>query len=399
MIIFVSLRNKHSRMKHLKLRLSFAFKIFLPYLVIAALFLVIFLSELDGGRSSVVWLSAGGLLVTLVLAVLHNRWLSQPFSRTRKLLMQLTRGTIPHFKASGSEEEISELEKNLEKHVSHLREIASFARSLSGGDFTGRFEKLSSEDELGESLLSLKSSLMESLEESETRRREEEHRTWSAQGIAKFSNLFREAEDNMEDLSRLIMKELVGYTEADVGALFIVTDREDQEGQILEMFGSYAFDREKYIQQSFELGEGLVGRAALEKEPVYVTDLPPDYIRIRSGLGEEAPSSIFLVPVLLDNQVLGVIELASLGEIPSYQRAFIRQLGDALATTLAKVKANLKTRILFEQTRKQAEKLASQEKVFKQQLEQMEKTMNEYTGREEKLLKEIESLRKERGKE
>ncbi len=60
------------------------------------------------------------------------------------------------------------------------------------------------------------------------------------------------------------------------------------------------------------------------------------------------------------------MELASLGEIPSYQRDFIQQLGDALATTLAKIKANLQTKILFEQTKKQAEELASQEKVFRQ---------------------------------
>ncbi len=169
---------------------------------------------------------------------------------------------------------------------------------------------------------------MDSFKDSESRRREEENRTWSAQGLAKFSSLFREAEDNLHDLSRVLMKELVGYTDADVGALFITMDEEGDGEQQLELFGSYAFDREKYVHRSFQFGEGLVGRSALEKEVIYITDLPPDYVKIRSGLGEDVPSSILLIPVMLDNNVLGVIEMASLGEIPKHQIEFIRQLGD-----------------------------------------------------------------------
>ncbi len=162
----------------------------------------------------------------------------------------------------------------------------------------------------------------------------------------------------------------------------------------MELSGSYAFDREKYVYRSFQFGEGLVGRSALEKEVIYITDLPADYVKIRSGLGEDVPSSVLLIPIMLDNNVLGVIEMASLGEIPGHQIEFIRQLGNALATTLAKVKANLQTRKLFEQTKKQAEELSSQEKVFKQKMEQLEKAQNEYSIREKKLLAEIESLRK-----
>jgi len=149
---------------------------------------------------------------------------------------------------------------------------------------------------------------------------------------------------------------------------------------VLVLSGSYAFDREKFSRQSFEFGEGLVGRAALEKDMIYIDDLPPGYMKIRSGLGENAPSSLLLIPVILDNKVLGVIEMASLGEIPDYQAHFMRQLADALASTLAKVKANLQNRKLFEQSRKQAEELASQEQA--------------YIRREERLQKEIDRLKK-----
>jgi methyl-accepting chemotaxis protein len=132
----------------------------------------------------------------------------------------------------------------------------------------------------------------------------------------------------------------------------------------------------------------------MEKGPIYVTDLPKEYIKIRSGLGEDVPASILLVPVMLDNNVLGVIELASLGQMPAHQIEFIRQLGDALATTLAKVKANLQSRELFDQMKKQAEELTSQELVYMQNLEKLEKAKQDAVRREEKLQKEIEKLRR-----
>jgi len=307
---------------------------------------------------------------------------------------QLTRGKIPEFKASPSGDEVGDLELSLEKHVGNLRDVAAFTRSMSTGDFTGRYEKLSGDDELGAALISLKGSLMGSLKDSESRRREEENRTWTAQGLAMFSTLFREVEDNLEDLARALLKELVNYTEADVGALFITSEDEEEDNRFLEVCGSFAFDREKFIHRSFRFGEGLPGRAALEREAIYITDLPPDYMKIRSGLGEDVPSSVLLVPVMLDNNVLGVIELASLGEIPSHQVDFVCKLAEALATTLAKVQANLRTKILFERTKKQAEELSSQENVFRQKLHALEKAQKKSTAREADLLKEIESLRR-----
>lgn len=378
----------------MKLRFSFTFKILLPYLALAALFFLIFLSESQGEVSLLTWLSAAGVLLSFLFGIFHNLWLKKPLNRIKKLVLQLTRGEIPEFKAKSSGDEVGDLELSLEKHVGNLGDIAAFTRSMSTGDFTGRYEKLSSDDELGAALLSLKGSLMGSLKDSESRRREEENRTWTAQGLAMFSTLFREVEDNLEDLARALLKELVNYTEADVGALFVTVEDEEEDKRFLEVCGSFAFDREKFIHRSFRFGEGLPGRAALEREAIYITDLPPDFMKIRSGLGENVPSSVLLVPVMLDNNVLGVIELASLGEIPSHQVDFVSKLAEALATTLAKVQANLRTKILFEQTKKQAEELSSQENVFRQNMQALEKAKEKSAAREAALQKEIESLRK-----
>ena len=379
----------------MKVRLSFTLKILLPYLVLILIFFLIFLGVFRNGQPGLVILSLVGMGGALLLWMTHHYWLKRPLRRISSVVAQLTRGSFPRFTATKASDEIGELERSLERHVSNLKDIAAYSRSLATGDYAGSYDSLSSEDELGDALNKLKISLMESLKDSETRRKEEENRTWSAQGLAKFSSLFRDAEDNLKDLSTLLMKELVNYTEADVGALFITQEVEGEEDLSLVVSGSYAFDREKLIDRSFKFGEGLVGRAALEKDLIYVSDLPPDYMKIRSGLGEDRPSSILLVPVVLDQQVLGVMELASLGVIPGYQIDFIRQLADALATTLAKVKANLQNRKLFEQTKNQAEALASQEKVFMEKMVQLEKALESSSVKEAELLKEIEKLREE----
>lgn len=297
----------------MKLRFSLTFKILLPYLALTAFFFLIYLSEFPQG-GTLLWLAASGGFLAIIFGILHMLWVKKVLNRFRDLLVKLTRGKIPDFKAGEAGDEMGDLERSLEKHLEHLRDTVAFTRSLSSGDFTGRLDSLSKEDELGEALNSLKGSLMGSMKDSESQRREEENRTWTAQGLAKFSSLFREVEDNLEDLARELLKELIQYTEADVGSLFVARDAEGDEERTLEVIGSYAFDREKHLQQSFRFGEGLTGRAALEREPIYMSDLPPEYMKIRSGLGEDLPSSILLTPVVLDSQVLGVIELASLGK-------------------------------------------------------------------------------------
>ena len=161
----------------MKLRVSFAFKILLPFLALAAIFSLIFLNAFRQDEALLSWLAAAGLVFSLVFGIFHHLWLRKALYRIRNLLVQLTRGKIPAFTASSRGDELGDLEQNLEKHLNKLRDIAAFARSMSSGDFTGRYEKLSQDDELGAALISLKGSLMGSMNDSESRRREEENRT------------------------------------------------------------------------------------------------------------------------------------------------------------------------------------------------------------------------------
>ena len=327
----------------MKLRLSFNLKVILPFLVLGGFFLGILISVPLKGNPLLTVLAAAGLFLSLLLGVGYQNWLRGVLARVRKVLSSLNRGEIPDSYVLPKEDELGGLGKDLGIYVEYLGSLRNFVRALSSGDLGGRILKRGPADELGTALLSLRERLEISMKESEERRLEEEHQRWKAEGLARFAKLFREAEDDLRELSSLLMRDLIAFTEADVGALFI--SGETEEGSpVLQLTGSYAYDREKQIERSFRIGEGLVGRAAREKSPVSISDLPPDYMKIRSGLGEHLPSHLLLVPVMLDDRVLGVLELASLGEIPEYQVEFIRQLGDALAATISKIKVNLQNR-------------------------------------------------------
>jgi transcriptional regulator with GAF, ATPase, and Fis domain len=113
------------------------------------------------------------------------------------------------------------------------------------------------------------------------------------------------------------------------------------------MKSAIAYNREKYLKKSFDLKEGLVGRCAFEKLPVYLKEIPENYINLKSGLGGSEPRFLLLVPLIFNENVLGVIEIASFDEIPKYQIEFVQTLGENIASTISNVAINEQTKHLF----------------------------------------------------
>ena len=296
-----------------------------------------FVSEYHADHRLVMLLSALGMLITIVAAVINVVWLKGPLYYVFNMITKLNLGILPEPRASKTHDEIGDLERALEKHIQNQREIVDFARAMEEGDFSQKLELLGEDDLLRASLLSLENSLEISRVEGEKRRKEDENRTWAAQGLARFSSLLRANDDSPEKMAVALVRELVDYTVANVCGLFIVGDEGDKK--MLKLIGSYAFDRQKFIKKQFAFGEGLVGRVAMEKEMVYLTDIPEDYLKIRSGLGEDKPGSLLLSPVILDDSVIAVLELASFEAFPSFQLDFIKSLSETIAITLSRFHA------------------------------------------------------------
>jgi transcriptional regulator with GAF, ATPase, and Fis domain len=231
--------------------------------------------------------------------------------------------------------EFKEIESALEIHLSRLKEIVQIANKLADGWIEDKFEAKGSYDDLGNAMAKLKESIIQSNKEAHRRRKMDEQQYWQSQGLTKFGEMLRDFESNIEKGSENFIRELVQYMEMEVGGLFLITRIENVE--ILELKGAFAFDRKKKLEKHFKLGEGLVGRCALEKQSIVITDVPEDYIRIHTGMGDAKPTTIILVPVIFDDQVLGIIELASFNTIEKYKIDFVSNLGLSIASIISKV--------------------------------------------------------------
>ena len=265
--------------------------------------------------------------------------------------------------------------------IDGLNLTANFAKEIGRGNLSSQFEKLSENDVLGESLIEMKESLQEAKKEEEKRKIEDAKQNWATQGLAKFSDILRESAENLEDLSYSILSNLVKYIDANQGGLFIINEDDNKE-KYIELIGCYAYERRKYVEKKIAFGEGLVGRCVLEKETIHMTDVPEDYINITSGLGKDCPRSLLIVPLILNEEVYGVIEMASFKEFEPHVVSFVEKIGQSIASTISNVKINLRTAQLLEESRIQAEELAAQEEEMRQNLEELQATQEESARKE-----------------
>ncbi|MBX2841909.1 MAG: PAS domain S-box protein [Flammeovirgaceae bacterium] len=219
---------------------------------------------------------------------------------------------------------------------------------------------------------------------------EDEKRSWINEGIAKFSNLLRNTQ-NKEAYDQLLSG-LVTHLGANQGGLFIVNDEEKGSSVSLELISCYAYDRKKFVTESFEPGEGLLGQAYLEKESIVLTEIPENFISITSGLGEAIPNCLLIIPFKFNEEVAGILELASFKVFEDYQIKFIEKLGENIASFMVSSKVNDKTQLLLRESQENAEMFRAQEEEMRQNMEELQATQEEMSRVQKDLkAKEIEN--------
>jgi methyl-accepting chemotaxis protein len=343
----------------------------------------------------------GTSLILIVLAIIISYITIHaqigPINYIKNILISMGKGILPTEKIKVGKDEIGEISAALNSLVNGLKEISNFSIEIGKGNFNSDFRPLSNDDILGNSLIKMREELRYATREDEKRKKEDDQRNWATQGIAKFSEILRQNNNNLNDLAYSIVSNLVNYLNANQGGFFIVNS--DSKDEIkLELSGCYAYNRQKFLQKSFIPGEGLIGRCYLERAMIYLTDIPKDYIKITSGLGEDNPTSLLIVPLLYNDQVFGVIEIASFLGIEPFQIEFVEKLASSIASTISAVKINIQTTKLLEQSRQQAEEMASQEEEMRQNMEELRATQEESARKETSMQKELKELKKRLGK-
>ncbi|CAM3809547.1 HAMP domain-containing protein [Kibdelosporangium persicum] len=245
-------------------------------------------------------------------------------------------------------ENVNELAGNLTRQV---RAIAGVTSAVAEGDLT-RSITVEASGEVAE-LKDNINSMVESLRET-TRANQEQD--WLKSNLARISSLMQGRRD-LAVVAELVMDELTPLVSAQYGAFYLADDTE------LRLIGSYGHPDDTRAT-TFRLGQGLVGQAARVRRTIEVADMPPDYITVSSGLGETRPSNLIVLPIVVEDQILGVIELASVHRYTQIHRDFLEQLMETVGVNVNTIVANARTdELLLESQRLTAELQARSEEL------------------------------------
>lgn len=316
----------------------------------------------------------------IIISALTINALVRPINYMKNVLLNMSKGIIPKEEIKQSSDEIGQMAVALNLLINSLKEISNFALEIGKGNFNTNFTPLSDKDTLGLSLLEMRNNLQQAKKEEEKRKKEEEQHSWASHGIAKFSDILRQNNNDINEMAYAFLSNLIKYIDGLQGGLFVVD--EEEGNTVITMVACYAYDKRKYLQKKLFVGEGLIGRVVQEKEMLFLTDLPDDYLNISSGLGENKPQCLLIIPAIMNDEVFAVLELASFIIIEPYKIEFIQRLCESLASAIAGVKTTMKTSFLLEKTLQQAEEMKAQEEELRQNMEELQAAQEDVERKE-----------------
>jgi CHASE3 domain sensor protein/putative methionine-R-sulfoxide reductase with GAF domain len=194
---------------------------------------------------------------------------------------------------------------------------------------------------------------------------ESNDKNWLLTGSFELNEKIR-GEQSEAELAQSIISQLCAYLGMQIGAIYLY------ESSLLRLAGSYAYNFRKQNITAFKLGEGLVGQAAIERKPIIFTEVPSDYTRIASGIGNIVPKNLMVLPMLYDNELKGVVEIGSAKEFSTLQIEFLQNVMESIAIVVSAAQSRTRQKELLEETQRQAEELETQQEELKQSNEELQ---------------------------
>ena len=282
-------------------------------------------------------------------------------------LLPIILGILGFAFTKSQQETIDSLESQISEKDHVINMNALFAKKIGEGDLAANDAEINDNDILGHSLKKMRENLALTNEK-------EKEQNWIAKGKDTISDILR-LQNDLGNLSYLTLVELIKYIDVIQGAFYIY----NEEDKTLENTATYAYNRRKYIDAKFQIGEGLVGQCAYEMDVIYRREIPDDFVTITSGiLGDKKPNSLLLVPLITDEKLQGVLEFASLkDDISELKIRFLKELSDIIARTIFNLKVNTRTEKLLKDAQEMTEELKENEEELRQNAEEMRATHEE----------------------
>ncbi len=355
-------------------------------------------SEAYASFGKTVLISAIGLILMAILIFLISKNISNPIIRTTRRLHSIANGELDLSKPRKRlfEDEITDITSSTMQLAGTLSSAADFALNIGKGKLDASYKKLSSEDVLGEALLTMQDSLRDAKEKEDIKKEEDEKRNWVTQGLAKFGEIIRKNNDNMELFCTNVLQELQGHLHTAQAAIYVQDQKnlsEDKSDHYV-MMAAWAYGDQVMLHASTEKGIGILGRSIAEKRLIQLNHLPEDYAEISPGMSNmPKPNNLLISPLTINENVFGVLELLTNEPFKDHEVEFIEKLSENIASVISSVNVNINTAKLLQQSQEQADELAQHEEEMRQNLEELQATQEEAQKRESGLLSYLKAVK------
>jgi hypothetical protein len=323
------------------------------------------------------------VIAAIVAYFYARKTIIDPIVKAKDYIVSLGRGRLIDVPVTKREDEIGEMMLAMHNLTKGMNAKSAFASAIGQGKYEEQFELLSDDDAMGRALLDMRVSLKQNSED-------ERKRNWATQGLAEIGAILRAHTDDLKEFYNSIVCYVVKYTGSNQGGIFLVVNNDKES--YLELMACYAYERRKFMERKIGIGEGLLGQCVLEKQTVNMLTLPPNYIRITSGLGDAPPSNLVIVPLKINEDVQGVLEIASFRKFEQFQIDFLEKLAENIAAAISSVQVNKRTQNLLDESQQQAEQMKAQQEELRQSMEELSATQEEMSRKEREYLRRIAEL-------
>jgi hypothetical protein len=298
------------------------------------------------------YILSGTLIVTIFFTIrIIAKSILTPIHETRMSLELLSKGGLPAIKAYQGKDELSVMLNSLKGFSEQMTNLLSFVSNVARKNFKEEAKMFEGKGLIAEALINMRDSLKQHAVD-------ESLRNWTIQGQADLGNMMRQ-QQTLDKFCDHALSYIVKYVGASHGALYIAEKNGDREH--LKLASVYAYDRKKFISGLVQPGEGLAGQVYLERQSIMLHEMPDDYIKITSGLGEALPQSLIVCPLLLNDRVHGVLEIASFKMFKSNDTELIQKFAEQLASAVANGQSNGNTEELLRESQLKTEAMIARE--------------------------------------
>jgi len=374
--------------------MSFRQKMLLmSFIYISFFLLALFLCQLfffsSPDKNNYVWLIVFLLIFALLIFSLSyylGEIFTQRILKAENIINDIVNGHLPDIVGLERNDEEGRILQGLNKIIQNFIHLKDFFREVGNGNFDTHLNLFNNQGDIALSISHMSDNLKKAAFS-------EKERTWASEGFNMFIDIIRLNISITVTFYDNLLSALVKYIKANQGCFYIT--RHQGAETYIELVACYAYEKKKYFEKRIEVKEGgLVGQCYQEGRSILITNVPPNFIHITSGLGEASPRCLLIVPLKLNEQVFGLIELASFEIFKPYEIAFVEKLGESIASSLSAAEIAEKTRHLLEASQQQAEELRSAEEEVRLNMEEMA-TINEHLYRKEvevqKILEEMKA--------